>query len=533
MSRGWTFAVAALLLARPAAAHDLTCDLGVGLAAPLHGTPAMALDGRPLMIAPAAPVLDVDAYPALLVFSIVVTNVADAPSVVTGLDGDPAVRAGPSAWIFGSRLVAGLTLPVGSSAEELVVVPVASQAACIALGGDPAGAPMCRPDTTGGARVLVRFDRGQTECRARFRCGPDVPALPSWSGARQFGWEGPDTTHGIALDRRGELHLIGHSFDPLSAAPGHIESVVASVTREGTVRPVRPWLSPGTNVRAVAADGVGAVTYAGWGPDGTPGSFLRRVAQDGAVVWERSLDVVYSIVAAGPGGIVIGASLDWRGDTLVTKYGGAGEVVWETAIATPLEDRPGTLTLDAGGNIYVAGQVSNPAVPTTSDVFLAKIDAGGRVRWARTLATSDLDVPTGMAVSADGVAAVAGYGVRSTGITPPWVTTFDRGGAPLWTWRPEPAHGITVVSALAADPAAGFWVGGWGPSETVTVVRLSAGGSEQWTRSHGPYGSFVSAIEVDAAGDAYVAGSTVGDLAAPTAGGRDVFVIRLGPDGRP
>ncbi|WP_242360922.1 MULTISPECIES: hypothetical protein [Anaeromyxobacter] len=527
-------AIASLLLAGSAAAHDLTCELGVGLAAPLHGKPAIGMDGRPLMIAPAATVLDVDAYPALLVFRVAVTNVADAPSVVTGLDGDPAVRAGPSSWTFGSRLLAGLTLPVGRSAEELVVVPVASRAACVALGGEPGGDATCRTETSAGARVLVRFDRGQTECRARFRCGPDAPALPSWSGARQLGWEGQDTAHGIALDREGELHLIGHSFDLLLAPwPGLFESFVATVTRDGSVLPVRPWSAPGTNIVAAAAGGAGSVTYAGWDLDGTSGAFVRKVARDGTVVWERSPGVVYSLVTGGPGGIVIAASLDWQGDALVTKYGAGGEVVWEVALATPLEDRPVALTVDAAGNTYVAGQATDPAVPTTSDVFLAKLDASGGVEWMRTLATSDLDVPTGVGVGADGVAAVAGHGVGSTGTTRPWVAAFDPAGAPRWTWTPAPAQGITLVSAVAADPAAGFWVGASGPSGTIMIVRLSAGGSELWTRSHGPFGSVVSAIAIDGAGDAYVAGSTSGDVAAPNAGSLDAFVIRLRPDGRP
>lgn len=535
MSRGWMFAVAALFfLGRPAAAHELTCDLGVGLAASAHGSPSLAVDGTPLMIAPAAHVLDVDVYPALLALRVVVTNLAEAPSVVTEFDGDPADRAGPGAWIFGSRLTAGLTLPVGRSAEQLVIVPVASQAECIALGGTPDGAPMCRTDANGGARVLVKFDGGQTECRARFRCGPDAPALPVWSGARQFGWEGQDTAHGIALGPNGELHLIGHSFDLLLApAPGLLESVVASVTRDGTVRPMRPALGGGTNLRAVAADGTGAVTYAWWSLNDGSGSFVSRLARDGTVVWERQqLDVVYSLVAAGPGGTVIGASLDWSGDTLVTKYSATGDVVWEAYVATPLEDRPAALTVDVEGNTYVAGQISNPAVPATSEVFVAKIDAGGSVLWTRTIATSNLDVPVGVAVTVDGIAAVAGYSLEASTVEP-WVAAFDRPGATLWTWKPDPARGISLVTAVAADPGAGFWVGASATSANVTVVRLSSGGSELWTRSHGPYGSFVSAIAVDAAGDAYLAGSTSGDVAAPNAGSLDAFVIRLGPDGNP
>lgn len=177
----------ALLAAAPAArAHEFACEAGAGLVQlDAQGAQVLGDDGLPLLDVPAAPVLHLDRYPAVLAFRVQVDNLAGDPSVMTAfwshlLDG----RADTTH--HGAAFGPGFTLPVGGSGVAIVTVPVPDQAACLALGGaesagaalaalGPGAGPTCRADAL-HERVVVSHELGSSECRARFLCGAPAAA---------------------------------------------------------------------------------------------------------------------------------------------------------------------------------------------------------------------------------------------------------------------------------------------------------------------------------------------------------------------
>src|SRR5512133_1382582 len=173
--------VAAVLLtaAWTASAHDFECEKTVGVVTSTEAGP----DGLPVFATAPTPALVVDSYPTLIGFRIVLHNLADVPSVI-GSASDPLLDALSGTVAFGAAFAAGDA--VEASATRVVVVPVPSFEACLALGGTRAdlvaGADLaCRDHGTIENRFVVTHEMGSAECRARLVCAPPKP--PTCGGA--------------------------------------------------------------------------------------------------------------------------------------------------------------------------------------------------------------------------------------------------------------------------------------------------------------------------------------------------------------
>ncbi len=529
MARRHALALAVAIALAPAArAHDFTCERNLGLAAAApDGTALLGSDGLPVLLAPPAPVLDVDSYPTLLAVRTRLANVADAPSVATGVEDALADAAGPSGVRYGPAFAPGVAVPVGGAVEQVLVIPVDSYASCVAVGGEPSSADACSADARSEARFLVRFDRGQSECRARLRCVPETSTTPAWIGARQFGWEGQDDVWSIALDRDGWLHVAGQSWDMAAGPPGTPRAMEAAVDPSGAVHATRSSLPDAVDLQGVAADGRGDVVLGGWG---ATGMFLEKLTPDGAVVWHRVVGGgMLSALAAGPGGTITAAGLEPHAgtgnDATVVRYDAAGNLVWRASVATPRNDDATAVALDPYGNAYLA---LTEWTPDASNATLTKIDATGSIVWTRTFPSANRVFGRGVAVSGD-VIALSGY---DFGRNAAWVAAYSGDGQPAWTWWSGGPTQITDTTALASDAADGFWVAEWGfgPPE---VTRLRADGTELWTHGYGLASDGIRAIVPDGAGGAFLAGWTSGGLAGPSAGGTDAFVVRVDANGNP
>jgi uncharacterized protein (TIGR03437 family) len=143
--------------------------------------------------------------------------------------------------------------------------------------------------------------------------------------------------------------------------------------------------------------------------------------------------------------------------------------------------RPVQVIADGSGNTYVAGDRWFPAVPATpsqgfvTDVFLAKLDAAGNVLFLATLSGKSSDHAAGVALDAAGNIYLAGR-----------------------TLSPN----FPLRNALEAQPA---------PRGSGFLVKLSPDGSRLIYSTYfggvaGP--TSISALAVDADGNAYVTGNT-------------------------
>jgi hypothetical protein len=200
----------------------------------------------------------------------------------------------------------------------------------------------------------------------------------------------------------------------------------------------------------------------------------------------------------------------------VTKLNAAGSaLVYSTYLGGTSEDVASALAVDSAGNAYVAGRTYSGDFPTANplqasvggdvDGFVTKLNASGSALvYSTYLGGGYYDIAMALAVDSAGNAYVAGR----------------TGSGDFPTANPFQASPKLFDEAF------------------VTKLNASGSGLVYSTYLGGTQNEFASAIAVDAAGNAYVAGQTY-SLDFPTAnpiqanhkGGLDAFVTKLNASG--
>ncbi|HVK68534.1 MAG TPA: hypothetical protein VM694_28945, partial [Polyangium sp.] len=115
-----------------------------------------------------------------------------------------------------------------------------------------------------------------------------------------------------------------------------------------------------------------------------------------------------------------------------------------------------------------------------------------------------------------------------------WLGRFDREGQKAWDLVGEDVMAKAVVFDAASDIVA---VGLKGKGFRARIEKRGASGGPLWALDFGGE-SVATDVAVDAAGDIFVVGTFAGVLKAgnqtlKSAGGHDVFVVRISPEGKP
>ncbi len=209
------------------------------------------------------------------------------------------------------------------------------------------------------------------------------------------------------------------------------------------------------------------------------------------------------------------------GDGFVAKFdSSSGELLWVTYLGGSGNDIVAGMALDPAGNIYVTGMTASSNFPVTTgvvqrgykgsggnfffslgDAFVAKLDnTGSHLLYSTYLGGSKDDEGVAIAVDASGNAYVAGatlstdFPVTAGALQTKFAGT---GGQPFFgTGTPYVAVGDVFVAKLNA---------------TATALTYS-------TYLGGSLDDGVSAIAIDASGNAYVAGGTISPNFPVTAG---------------
>jgi hypothetical protein len=278
------------------------------------------------------------------------------------------------------------------------------------------------------------------------------------------------------------------------------------------------------------------------------------------------------------------------GDVFVTKLDPVGAaLVYSTLLGGRSADRPSSMAVDDGGNVYVAGETESIDFPTTpgaydstasgSDAFVTKLNASGSALvYSTFLGGTSSDLAEGLALGTDASVYVAGstystdfpttpgaYDETANGQFDVFVARLDPAGAALMyaTFLGGSGHDWDVRMAIDVSGdvyvagrtgSTGTGTGSTGFPTTVGsfdrtpnghydafVTKVEAGGTTilYSTLLGGSEAEEVTAIAVDALGQAHVVGRTesVDFPTTPgafdvTLGGRsDAFVTKLAATG--
>ena len=396
-----------------------------------------------------------------------------------------------------------------------------------------------------------------------------------------LGGNGADAAAGIGLDAAGNVYVAGSTASTDYPTAGAFQAAKgAGTTSDAFVTKLNPagnalvwstYLGGGgaDAANAMAVDGAGVVTLAG-----------SVVSTDFPTANARQ-------PAKGAGA---------SADAFVARFDATGRALaFSTYLGGNDGDTANAVAVDAAGNVYVAGSATSTDFPTASafqaargsgidsDAFVSKFDTTGRnLLYSTYLGGTGLDAAFALAVDGAGSAYVTGsttssdfptarplQPARAAGAeSDAFVTKLSPAGTALTYSTFLGGQELDAGAAIALDGAGQAYVAGSTNSHRFPVVDpvvapssnqdsflsvVTADGSGlAWSTHYGGIGSDgIRAVTVDAAGAAYVTGSSsfarppdyfpIVSAAQPVFGGGftpgtpgDAFIAKLSPvSGRP
>lgn len=249
---------------------------------------------------------------------------------------------------------------------------------------------------------------------------------------------------------------------------------------------------PGAQVGVMAAEVDGGYILAGTTSLGSQGGYdmlLLRLGPMGELVWSRNIggpdwDLCRDMKVVQDGFVLVGISYGpgaEDGDALVARTNAVGDTLWTRLIGGSGNDEALGVDIDPTGNILVSGRMD--AMSDDEDAFVSKLSPEGDLLWTTRFGGDSADYVSCTVPSGDGGYVTVG-GTRSyADISQALIRKLDVNGESIW----QREHGTP---------------GSTGDMEMRRLVRRADGGY-----------------------------AMVGFNSALNAGGRDMFLVRLNPDG--
>ena len=320
----------------------------------------------------------------------------------------------------------------------------------------------------------------------------------------------------MVTDGDGALYVLGSTGDEL--VPGRQVGLkdAFSARLDGVGTP--SWMDQfGTS----SEDAGGALTWTSWG------LLYAAGHSEGGFVWTpNGLTDIFVRVTDGDGS-----------SETVIEFGSSGDDYAEAVAEGP----NGKLYLVG----YADGRIGDADYAGGIDIFVAEVNPAGNLGWIRQYGSAGDDYAKDVVVTPDGSLFVVGYTDGDFGDGSPmggydgFVLRLGAGGDVSFSVRFATEQN-DFVSSASLGPTGRLFVAG----RTEGVLGASHGGSDPfvaevdvagavaWIHQFGtPEHETTFDLDVSPSGDIYVAGNTLGFLAAPNQGHADSFVRKMTPDG--
>jgi hypothetical protein len=254
--------------------------------------------------------------------------------------------------------------------------------------------------------------------------------------------------------------------------------------------------------------------------------------------WGHDEDVANAVAVDRAGNVIVtGFTTNLSGNINIAtiKYDPNGNLVYvkEFDGADHLDDRGFALALDTAGNAYVAGYITT--ADNGRDWMIIKYMPNGDTAWTRSAdgwGEAD-DVIYGVALDDSGNVIATGYTTNLGGNINIGTIKSDPDGNVVYVKEYDgPTHNGDAAIAVAVDAAGNAYVTGasmGATSNDYVTVKYLPSGDTAWARRYNGTANgddFAYAIALDAAGNALVTGSSVG-----AGSGTDWLTIKYLPNG--
>ena len=220
------------------------------------------------------------------------------------------------------------------------------------------------------------------------------------------------------------------------------------------------------------------------------------------------------------------------------------QVAWTAQIGTVNGEESHSVAVDASGNAYITGFTGGDLGGVSAgydDAFLTKFDTLGNELWSQQIGTAGYDISESVAVDTSGNIYISGYtsgdlGGANAGGYDAFLTKFDASGNELWSQQIGTGEG-DLSHAVAVDASGNAYISGTTGGDLgganagghdAFLTKFDASGNELWSQQIGTASSdYSNSVAVDASGNAYITGHTPGDLGGANAGNDDAFLTKF------
>ena len=427
--------------------------------------------------------------------------------------------------------------------------------------------------TTGRFASTVDFDPGVGTSNLTSAGSSDVfvsklDASGNLLWAKSFGAAAADAGLSIAVDSTGNVYTTGFFASTVDFDPG---AGTTNLTTAGSSDVFISKLDASGNLVFAKRFG-GGISDLGYSiaVDSTENIYTTGFFQD-TVDFDPSAGTT-NLTTAGLSDVFI-SKLDASGNLVFAKRFGAAEA-----------DAGRSIALDSTGNIYTAGYFEqtvdfDPSAGTTnltsagrSDVFVSKLDSSGNLVFAKRFGAAETDVGLSVAVDSTGNVYTTGYFEQTVDFDPGAGTTdlTTGGGSDVFVSKLDASGNLVFAKRFGGsnddggisisvdsngnihttgyfeervdfDPGAGTSNLTSAGGTDVFVSKIDSSGNLLLAKSFGGTANDVGrSIAFDSTGNIYTTGEFAGTVDFDpgtgttnliSAGGNDVFILRLDPSG--
>jgi hypothetical protein len=290
---------------------------------------------------------------------------------------------------------------------------------------------------------------------------------------RQFGSERDDAALALAIDREGDIFVVGRTAGSLEGpSNGYVDAFVRKYDRDGGVEWTRQFdIADWDCAYAVAVDAQGNALVAGGSnedPSQAQVPFLRTYAPNGQLARVYDLDVpsstmVYAVAVAADGSIYLAGSSggELEGpraggvDAILMKLDADGHVAWTRQSGTEHTDEALAVAVDRDGNPWVAGYEGSYSESSlrTGDGFVRRYDSRGTLIFSHLVEDSWWGNVTDVAVDGHQHGFVVGMRTESSTLetTSAFMEELDAEGTllgwPLGDSKDASASGLAISAS--------------------------------------------------------------------------------------
>jgi len=227
--------------------------------------------------------------------------------------------------------------------------------------------------------------------------------------------------------------------------------------------------------------------------------WIIRLDTNGNLLWEKTFggshaDNAYSMVQTTDGDFVVAGTTEndlGYDNYWIFKLNANGTLIWDKVFTHNYSEKPYSIIQTTDGGFAVAGYTLSKSGGMTTDYWILKLDATGKVEWDKALGGyggyDDIDVAKSIVQTPDGGFVVAGYtDSKGAGGNDFWVVKLTHAGVLEWD-RTLGGNYNDEAHAIITTVDGGFAVAGTRMPNRIShaywMIKLDQNGDYQWDKS--------------------------------------------------